>query len=96
VGEDAVAAPGACAGKPVDSRSGEPEVAFGAADPSFAAGAPSHHLLEGASVLDLATCRSRSALGACGLVLLEGNGPMAEKDVTAAVVDMAGEAGWRT
>jgi hypothetical protein len=32
----------------------------------------------------------------CGLVLLEGNGPMAEKDVTAAVVDMAGEAGWRT
>jgi hypothetical protein len=32
----------------------------------------------------------------CGLVLLEGNRPMAEKEVTAAVVDMAGEAGWRT
>jgi hypothetical protein len=32
----------------------------------------------------------------CGLVLLDANGPMPEKEVTAAVVVMAGEAGWRT
>jgi hypothetical protein len=32
----------------------------------------------------------------CGLVLLDGDGPVPEKEVTAAVVGMAGEAGWRT
>lgn len=32
----------------------------------------------------------------CGLVLLDANGPLPEKEVTAAVVGMAGEAGWRT
>jgi hypothetical protein len=32
----------------------------------------------------------------CGLVLLDGNRPTPEKEVTAAVVDVAGEAGWRT
>src|SRR5688572_14891030 len=32
----------------------------------------------------------------CGLVLLDAKGPLPEKDVTAAVVGMAGEAGSRT
>jgi hypothetical protein len=32
----------------------------------------------------------------CGLVLLDANGPLPEKEVTEAVVGMAGEAGWRT
>src|SRR5215208_1519069 len=63
VGEDAVAAPCPGTGEAVDPCSVEPEVAFGAADPSFTAGAPSHHLAERTAVLDLATCRGRSALG---------------------------------
>jgi hypothetical protein len=32
----------------------------------------------------------------CGLVLLDANGPLPEKEVTEAVVGMASEAGWRT
>ena len=45
VGEHAVAAPGSCAVESVEAGSVEPEVAFGAADPSFASGAPSDHLV---------------------------------------------------
>ncbi len=39
---------------------------------------------------------NRFVTEACGLVLLDGNGPVPEKEVTAAIVGMAGEAGWRT
>lgn len=39
---------------------------------------------------------SRFVTETCGLVLLDGNGPMAEQEITAAVAGMADEAGWRT
>ena len=61
VGEDAVPAPGSGALESIDAGAVESEVAFRAADPSFAASPPSHHLLERAPVLDLAAGRVRSA-----------------------------------
>src|SRR6188472_3952192 len=63
VGEDAVSAPRSRSVESVEACSVEPEVAFRAADPSFAAGAPAHHPFEGALVLDLATRRGRLAFG---------------------------------
>src|SRR4051794_16388961 len=62
VGEDAEPAPGSGAGEAVHAGSVQPEVAFRAADTSFAAGSPADHLAEGPAVLDLAAGRARSAL----------------------------------
>jgi hypothetical protein len=59
--EDPVSAPGSGAVESVDAGAVESEVAFGAADPSFASGAPSDHLPERSSVLELATLRVRFA-----------------------------------
>jgi hypothetical protein len=62
--EDPVTAPGAGAVEAVDAGAGDPEVAFGAADPSFEAGAPADHLLErlDASVRSTGSAVSPSAV----------------------------------
>src|SRR3954462_9047774 len=62
VGEDAVPAPGSGAGEAVHAGAVQPEVAFRAADASFAAGSPADHLAERPAVLDLAARCARSAL----------------------------------
>src|SRR3954447_27050033 len=62
VGEDAVPAPGSGAGEAVHAGAVQPEVAFRAADTSFAAGPPADHLAEGPAVLDLAAGGAGSAL----------------------------------
>jgi len=59
--EDAVPAPGSSPVDAVGAGAVESEVAFRAADPSFATGPPSDHLFERSPVLDLASCGVRSA-----------------------------------
>src|SRR3954462_2821283 len=62
VGEDAVPAPGSGAGEAVHAGAVQPEVAFRAADRSFAAGSPADHRGERPPVLDLAAGGAGSAL----------------------------------
>jgi hypothetical protein len=59
--EDAVPAPGSGAVESIEAGPVEAEVAFGAADPSFAARSPSDQLFERAALFDLASRGGGSA-----------------------------------